>query len=84
MTQTTLNYSAIIAALVSIGSLASVALGHPAIAAIINDPATANEATAAVGAVAALVSAFSNAVHVSVIHTPASSASIPVARPTAQ
>jgi hypothetical protein len=66
--KTTLNYSAIIAALVSVGSFVSIALGHPAIAAIISDPNTAAQATSVVGGVAALISAFASPVHVGVDH----------------
>lgn len=77
MTQTTFNWSAIIAATVSVGSVVSIATGHPALAALFNDPNIASEATAACGGVAALVSAFSSAVHVSVEHTPATSVSVP-------
>lgn len=67
-TSTGLNWAAIISAIVSIGSLTSIALGHPAIAAVIDDPATAQNATAAIGAVSALVSAFSGPVHAAVTH----------------
>lgn len=58
-----MNVTAIIAAVVSVGSMLSVALGHPAFAAVFSDPNTASELTAVVGGVGALVSAFSGAVH---------------------
>lgn len=57
-----LNFTAIIAAVVSIGAMASTAAGHPALAAVFSDPNTATELTAAVGGLAALVSAFAQGV----------------------
>lgn len=57
------NYTAIIAAVVTVGGAVSVALGHPALAAVFNDPNTATEITAIVSAGSGLVSAFSGAVH---------------------
>lgn len=57
------NWQAIVAAVVSVGSMLSVAIGHPALGAWFTDPNTAAELTAAVGGVAALVSSFSGAVH---------------------
>jgi hypothetical protein len=58
------NFTAIIAAVVSVGSMLSVATGHPAIGAVISDPQTATALQAVVGGVAALVSAFTAPVHV--------------------
>lgn len=59
----TVNWTAIIAAVVSIGAAVSIASGHAALAAVFNDPHTASELTAGIGAVGALVSALSGAVH---------------------
>lgn len=67
-----MNYTAIIAAIVSIGALTSTALGHPALAVVFNDPNTSAELTAALGGIAALVSAFSQGVQ-----HPATSVTVP-------
>lgn len=67
-----MNYSAIIAAIVSIGAFASTALGHPALALVFNDPNTATELTAAVGGLGAVVSAFAQG-----IQHPATSVTVP-------
>lgn len=67
-----MNYSAIIAAIVSIGAFASTALGHPALAIVFNDPNTATELTAAVGGLGAVVSAFAQGVQ-----HPATSVTVP-------
>jgi hypothetical protein len=58
-----MNWTAIIAAVVSVGSMVSVATGHPAIGAIISNPEVANSLTGIVGGIGALVSAFQPAVH---------------------
>lgn len=58
-----LNWSAIVAALLSVGGSISMMTGHPALAAIFANPHTAIDATAAVTGVAGLVSAFSGSVH---------------------
>lgn len=78
--QTSFNWSAIISALFMVGSALSIMIGHPALGAVFNDPNVAAEATAAVSGAAGLVSAFSSAVHVAVIHTPSTSASVPVVK----
>lgn len=67
-----MNYSAIIAAIVSIGAFASTALGHPALAVVFSDPNTATELTAVVGGLGALVSAFAQGVQ-----HPATSVTVP-------
>jgi hypothetical protein len=58
-----MNTQAIVAAIVGVGSMIAIATGHPPFAAVINDPQTANELTAILGGVAALISAFSPAIH---------------------
>lgn len=67
-----LNFTAIIAAVVSVGAMLSTALGHPALATVFSDPNTATELTAAVGGIAALVSAFAQGVQ-----HPATSVTVP-------
>ena len=58
-----MNIAAIVAAIVSVGSMLSIATGHAALGALFSDPHTAAELTAVIGGVAALVSAFTPAVH---------------------
>lgn len=65
---TGLNWPAIIASLVTLGSMASIVAGQPALGAVIADPHTAAAATAIVGGVGALISAFSKPVHALVAH----------------
>lgn len=65
---TGLNWPAIISAVVTMGSMASIACGQPALGAVISDPHTAAAATAIVGGISALVSAFSKPVHALVAH----------------
>lgn len=62
------NWPAIISALVTVGSATSIAVGQPALGAIISDPHTAVLATAAVTGVSGLVSAFSKPVHALIAH----------------
>jgi hypothetical protein len=57
------NYASIIASLVTVGSAVSIAIGNPALGAIISDPHTAAAATAAVAGISGLISAFSGPVH---------------------
>lgn len=57
-----MNWTAILSAIISVGSMATIALGHPEIGTIISNPNTATAVTAVVGGVAALVSAFSQGV----------------------
>lgn len=58
-----LNWTAIVAAVVTLGSMISIASGHAALGAIFSDPNTATELTAVIGGLTGLVSAFSGAVH---------------------
>jgi hypothetical protein len=58
-----MNVQAIVAAIVGVGSMLAIATGHPPFAAVINDQTTANELTAVIGGIAALISAFSPAIH---------------------
>ena len=58
-----MNWAALISAAVSIGSAASVALGQPALGAVISNPQTATILTGLVGVIGAAVSAFSPPVH---------------------
>lgn len=57
------NYAAIITSLASIASMASIAFGDPALGAVISDPHTAIAATAVLGGLTALISAFQSPVH---------------------
>lgn len=65
---TGLNWPAIISAVVTLGSVASIAAGQPALGAVISDPHTAAAATAVIAGFGALVSAFSKPVHALVAH----------------
>jgi hypothetical protein len=56
-----LNYGSLIAGVISIGSAASIAMGYPAIGAIISDPHTSQAMTAIVGGIAGLWSLFAPA-----------------------
>lgn len=58
-----MNWTAIISAVLTVGSAASMAFGQPALAAVISDPHTAMIATGVVTTVTAAVSAFSAPVH---------------------
>lgn len=69
MSQVSINWTAIVAAVFTVGGALSVALGHPALAAVFQDPTNASNATAALSAATGLVSAFCGGVHVPVIHT---------------
>lgn len=69
MSKLSLNWTAIVAAVFTIGGAASLALGRPALAAVFQDPANATAATAALTAATGLVSALSGAIHVPVLHT---------------
>lgn len=62
------NWPAIIAGIASVGSALSIAFGDPALGAVISDPNTATLATAIVGGVSGLISAFSKPVHALVSH----------------
>ena len=53
-----LNASALIPMVFSMGSMISIAFGNPVLGAVFSNPNTANAATAVVGGVGALVSAF--------------------------
>jgi hypothetical protein len=66
------NWTAIISALVSVGTMASVATGHPALGAVISDPNTAAALTGLIGVVGGVVSAFSQGVQ-----HPATSVTVP-------
>jgi len=66
------NWTALISAFVSIGTMASVATGHPALGAVISDPNTAVTITGLVGIVGGVVSALSQGVQ-----HPASSVTVP-------
>lgn len=68
------NWAALISAFVMLGSTASVALGHPALGAVISDPSTASALTGVVGVVGGIVSAFSQGVQ-----HPATSVTVPAA-----
>jgi len=57
------NWQAILPAVVSVGSYISLMSGNPVLAAVISNPHTAETATAVVGGIGALVSAFMPAVH---------------------
>lgn len=57
-----MNWVALISAIFTIGSMASIASGNPALGAVLSDPHTAVAATAVVGGVGAIVSAFSPSV----------------------
>lgn len=69
-----LNWTALIAAVVSIGSAASIAAGNPALGAVIADPHTATALTGLVGVIGAGLSAFSQGVQ-----HPATSITVPAA-----
>lgn len=58
-----MSYTAIVSAVLSVGAYISIASGHAALGAIFSDPTTATEVTAIIGGAAALVSAFSPALH---------------------
>lgn len=66
------NWTAIISAFVMLGSTASVALGHPALGAVISDPNTAAALTGMVGVVGGVITAFSQGVQ-----HPATSVTVP-------
>jgi hypothetical protein len=57
-----INWSALISAIISIGTVASMATGHPALGAVISDPTTATALTGLVGVVGGVVSALSQGV----------------------
>lgn len=76
-----LNFTAIIAAVVTLGAMGSTALGHPALAAVFSDPNTATELTAAVGGLAALVSAFAQGIQHPVTSVTVPAAAVQVASP---
>lgn len=67
-----MNYTAIVAFVITVGAFASTALGHPALALVFNDPNTSTTLTAVVGLVGALVSGFSQGVQ-----HPATSVTVP-------
>lgn len=52
------NWTSLLSAVVAIGSAVSIASGNPALGAVIADPHTAQAATAVIGGIGALVSAF--------------------------
>lgn len=56
------NWAALISAFVSVGTMASMASGHPALGAVISDPNTAAALTGVVGVVGGVISAFSQGV----------------------
>jgi len=56
-----INLGALLSGVITIGSAISVASGHPALGAVISDPATAQAFTAILGGFAGLFSMFSPA-----------------------
>ena len=57
-----INVASLVAGIAAVGSAISLASGHPALGALISDPATSQALTAVVGGVAALYSAFAPAI----------------------
>lgn len=69
ITKVSLNWTAIVAAIFTVGGSVSLALGHPALADAFQDPANATAATACLTTATGLISAFAGAVHIPVVHT---------------
>jgi len=57
-----MNWAALVAGIVSVGSALSIVAGHPALGAIISAPETSQALTAAIGGLAGLWSAFAPSV----------------------
>ena len=53
-----INWGSLIAGIITVGSVASTAAGHPALGAIISDPNTATALTSVVAGISGLWSAF--------------------------
>lgn len=74
-----MNYTAIVAAILTVAGTLSIALGHPALGAVFSDPNVANNLTAAITAISGLVSAFSAPVH-QLIAKPAAAPAVPAVK----
>ena len=71
-----INWTSLLAGVISIGSAVSVATGHPAVGAVIASPDTATALTAIVGGVSALYSAFAPAI----LHSTTAAAAAKIAK----
>ena len=71
-----INWTSLIAGVISIGSAVSVATGHPAVGAVISNPDTATALTGIVGGIGALWSLFAPAL----LHSTTAAAAAQIAK----